>query len=121
MSRTGKVRLFFGDGEHDFRIGVGEAEELDERFSVGLVTVQERVMLVHVATIREVLRIGLTGGGMKPAAAVALVARHVRDGYFLDAAATAAKVIEAAVKGVPEDMPGEPDGEGAATPSPTPG
>ena len=119
MSRSGKLTTFFGDGEHVFRIGVGEAEELDEKFSAGLLHLQERAGVIHVPTIREVLRIGLTGGGMDRQKAATLVNRHCRDGYFLECAQVALKVLDAAVKGVPDDMPGEPEGEGqTTTPSP---
>lgn len=117
MSRTGRIVLRFAGAKRAFRLGVGETEELDELFSAGLMPLLERCAGVHVPTVMAVLRIGLTGAGMHVDKAGALVERHVRDGYFLEAAGVAMKVIDAAAQGVPDDLPGESAGEGAAIPA----
>lgn len=117
MGRTAKVSGFFGDADHDFRIGIGEAEELEDQFGLGLMELMERTAVVHVREIAAVLRVGLVGGGLRKDKAAQLVSRHFAPGYLLEGAELAAKVLAAAVRGVPDDppdpKPGEPDGEGA--------
>ena len=36
MSRTGKIRVFFGDAEHDFCLRIGELIELEEKTGDGV-------------------------------------------------------------------------------------
>jgi hypothetical protein len=109
--RTGRVRLFFGDAEHDFRLGIGEAETLDEETGFGLMDLLERTERIHVKELREILRNGLIGAGMKRETAFRLVTRHLVDGNLIEASGVAAQVLVAAIKGIPDDPPdtlGEP-------------
>lgn len=119
MSRSGKIRRFFGDADYDLKIGIGEAEELDELFQLGLLELIDRAGAVHVRIIRETIRVALVGGGMDKERAATLAARHVADGYFAEAAQLAADVLDAAIRGAPEDPPGEDQGE-VTTPIPSP-
>lgn len=107
MSRSGRLVRFFGDDDHEFKIGIGEAEELDEQLGFGLWEVLERCSSLHLRDIGQVLRVGLVGGGMKRDQAATLVKRHLVDGYFLDCAQVAAAVLEAAIRGAPDDPQGE--------------
>ena len=111
MSRTAKVRRFFGDGDHDFKIGVGEGEELQDLFDCGLLVLLERVSLLRTRDIRETLRCGLVGGGMKPEEAYRLVDRYAVPAYWIENGALAADVIQAALRGTPDEPLGEPKGE----------
>lgn len=119
MSRTGRLSRFFGDADHEFRIGIGEAEEIDEKHGCGLLEALERCSMLHVGVIATVLRVGLVGAGMKRQVAAQLVSRHLVDGYFLECSTLAAAVLDAAVRGVADDPPGEPAGE-TLTPAPSP-
>jgi Phage tail tube protein, GTA-gp10 len=105
--RTARVRLFFGDEEHDFRLGIGEAETLDEETGFGLMELLNRTESIHVRELRAILRNGLIGAGMKREPAFRLVQRHLVEGYLVEAAAVAANILVAAMRGVPDDMPGE--------------
>jgi len=120
MSRTATVSKFFGDRDHDFRIGIGEAEELDEGLGYGLMALLERAPAVHVRELREILRVGLVGGGMRKDLAAVHVNRHFQPGYFNEAAGLVIAILTAALRGAPDDPPGEPDGEGKPMPTPSP-
>src|SRR3954469_23053970 len=90
MSRSAKITLEWADGEYDFRLGIGELRELQEK--------TRRVKNVAgdyeyfgpmrlfdmpsgndwmVQHVQEVIRIGVIGGGTKPVEAVRLVRRYV--------------------------------------------
>lgn len=121
MSRTGRIRRFFGDAEYEFRIRIGEAEELQEAFDCGLMQCMDRVAGLQVGVIKAVLRVGLVGGGMKKEKAARFVDLHLQDGYFLEHGQLAADVLEAAIKGNPDDPvpagePGEGEGPKASGP-----
>jgi hypothetical protein len=87
--RTSKVTLEWGDGEYDFKLGIGELEELEvatrrvrnadgEYVYMGPIAMHESLRdgTCLVRDVREVLRIGLIGGGTKPADARNLVKRY---------------------------------------------
>ncbi len=114
MSRTALVRRFFGDGEHEFRIGVEQAIELQERFDCGLSFTLDHVVAIRIDVIREVLRLGLIGAGMMDERAFRMVDRHVQPGYFADRAKLAFDVVEATLRGAPDETLGESAG-GATT------
>ena len=119
MSRSAVVRQrFFGEGYFDFKLGIGEADLLQDQFDCGLMEMLERIAMVRTRDIKEVLRLGLIGGGMDKEAAFNLVERQVRPGYLAEAAKVAIAVIEAAVRGAPDEPLGESQGEGD-DPSPT--
>lgn len=124
MSRTAKVRnLFFGDGPHDFSLGIAQLEELEETRNSGMFEVYNRLVSEgwRIADIKEPLRLGLIGEGMQPQQAYVLVARNVVPGRLFEAAAVAAKVLAAAIVGAPEEALGEHQGEAdeSSHPSPT--
>ena len=111
-SRNAEISGFFGDGYHAFRIGIGEAEELQELLDCGLMLTLERVTEINVKVIREVLRVGLVGGGMRKEQAFFAVQRHLQPAYLIDAANLAGRVLRAALQGAPDEPSGEPVGEG---------
>src|SRR4051812_43747277 len=90
MSRSAKITLEWADGEYDFRLGIGELKELQEKTRriknsagdyqyFGPMKIYE--MLTNgewnVEDVRETLRIGLIGAGTAPAEAIRLVKRYV--------------------------------------------
>lgn len=112
MSRDASLTLAFGDAEHRFRLALGELRELQEKTKAGPMALLRRLQSGdwRVDDAREILRIGLVGGGLKPVEALALVTRYV-DGFpLLDAVPPAIAVLGAALFGA-ED---EPVGNGAA-------
>lgn len=79
--RPGSVELDFGDGTYTFRLGLGEIEELERKRDLGLFQIVTRLSpqtrTCRLSDISEVIRLGLIGGGSKPADALALVRRYV--------------------------------------------
>lgn len=123
MSRLGAVDLQFGDGEYSFRLRMAQLIELDEKFEVG-----PQKMLVdfsnnsaRVPHVREIIRLGLIGGGMKPSEAFALVKNYVDQRPLMESVMHAQVILAAAVVGLPEDEPpGKPEApEGASEPTRT--
>ena len=78
MSADGSISLIWGDGEHVFRLAIGQFRELQEkvngrRLALGGQMVGPMSLLNQLRAndawpddIRDVLRLGLIGGGMKP-------------------------------------------------------
>jgi hypothetical protein len=120
MSRTSKVRHFFGDGEHDFQLNIGELVELEEDLDAGAGLVRARLTPsislpfgeVRVKDIRSVLRLGLVGAGMPKERAWLMVDRHVRAGDLGECALLAYLVVSRALAGSEEEPAGEPKGRG---------
>jgi hypothetical protein len=120
MSRTSKVRRFFGDADHDFQLNIGELVELEEDLNAGAGLVRARLTPglqlpfgeARVKDIRTVLRLGLVGGGMPKERAWLMVERHVRGGDLGECALLAYVVVSAALVGSPEEALGERKGRG---------
>ena len=76
MSADGGVTLIWGDGENKFRFAIGQFRELQERINqrrvaIGAPLVGPMTLLASLRAndawpddVRDVLRIGLIGGGM---------------------------------------------------------
>lgn len=87
MSRHGAVELDWADGTYTFRLAIDQIEELEEKAStaagrdVSLFAISAALSPTlrnpRLVYIREVLRLGLIGGGMKPVDALAKVRRYV--------------------------------------------
>lgn len=107
MSRLGAVDLQFGDGEYPFRLRMAQLIELDEKFEVG----PQRMLIDfgndngRVPWTREIIRLGLIGGGMKPAEAFAKVKNYVDQRPFMESVMHAQVILASAVVGLPEDEP----------------
>lgn len=113
MSRSAKITLEWADGEYDFRLGIGELKELQEKTRrmknavgdyqyFGPMKIYE--MLTNgewnVEDVRETLRIGLIGAGTAPAEAIRLVKRYVDElPDWTVNCKVAANVVAAAVLG----------------------
>lgn len=116
MSADGGVTMVWADGEHRFRLAIGQLRELQEKTGVGPQRLYERIFTGdwHVDDLRETIRLGLIGGGAKPTDAVKLVERYV-DGRPLNESRVPAQVIlVAALSGVPDDVVGKAEPENAA-------
>jgi hypothetical protein len=81
MSRHGAVELDFGDGTFTFRLGLEEIEELEEKRDASLFALARRLdpamRDARLADIKEVIRLGLVGGGTAPTAALRLIRRYI--------------------------------------------
>jgi hypothetical protein len=81
MGRHAAIDMPWADGFYTFRLGLEQIEELEEKRDASLFALFRRlspdVRDARLADIREVLRIGLIGGDMKPVDAMLLVRRYI--------------------------------------------
>lgn len=115
MSADGSIDLDWADGHHRFRLALGQLRELQEkingpRVALGATPIGPFTLLqLAVARdlwpqeVREIVRLGLIGGGMKPIDALALVIRYVDERPLLESLPPAALILRAALVGVPDD------------------
>lgn len=104
-ARDALVRLDFGDDEHAFRLRIGELRELQELCDAGPPVVFARLgsASYRVEDVRETIRLGLVGGGMKAVDAMRLVRRYVDEIPAWAANASLAYIILGASLFGPED------------------
>lgn len=121
MSRDGSVTFAWGDGDHRFRLAIGDLIALEESLSVSpfIVLSRLRAGVPMIRDAREVLRFGLIGGGMTPVAAGLLVKRWSDERPPSESLGPAAVVLAAGLYGVPDDDPGKSP-EAAEGPTPPP-
>lgn len=105
MSRNADVTLEWGDGEYKFRLAVGGLRELQEKCGdVGPGVIFESTLNVignwKVDYIREPIRIGLIGGGLKPPEALRLVKIYVDGRPLAENLPVANAIVGAALFGV---------------------
>lgn len=105
MIRHGSITTNWGDGSHDFRLGLAEIEEIEAKCdkSLFVIAAELRGRMAKLAEIREVLRCGLIGGGMAPVAALTLVRRYLDERPMVESVATAYAVAVAGLARVHGD------------------
>ena len=115
----GSVTLQFGDGEYPFRLAYGQFRELQEtvnrpRLEVGAPSIGALNLAEALRTggawpsdAREVIRLGLIGGGMKADRALVLVKRYVENKPFYPSMLLAQAILMTALIGPPEDPVGK--------------
>ena len=118
-AEDGSVSLQFGDGEYIFRIAFGQWRELQEsinkpRLEIGEQPIGPMVLLRALLEgnawphdVREVIRLGLIGGGMKTDRALVLVKRHVEGRPYFQSMPAARKILQYAMFGPPDDPVGK--------------
>jgi hypothetical protein len=117
--------LDWGDGETTFRLGWGEIEKLQEARDCGPYVLLDRLHsgTWRVEDIREVIRWGLIGGGMKHADAVKQIRLYVERFAPADNLEAAQRIMRIGTFGVSDETVGEPEAanpaENASTISPT--
>ncbi len=100
--RTARIKLFFGDGEHVFRMRFEQLEELQDKLEQGPM----RTLMNFESTdwspksVFEVIRLGLIGGGKTPAEAFALAKRYCVERPLGESLPVAGAVLSAALVGV---------------------
>lgn len=117
MSATAAITLAWGDGEHTFRLAIGQLRELQEKCNAGPFEIADRLETKRwrIDDLREVLRLGLIGGGKAPAEALTLVRRYVDERPFAENVYPAYSVLLAALVGAPDDPVGKAPAEEAKT------
>lgn len=118
-AEDGSVSLQFGDGEYIFRIAFGQWRELQEsinrpRLEIGEQPIGPMVLLRALLEgnawphdVREVIRLGLIGGGMKSDRALVLVKRHVEGRPYFQSMAAGRTILQYAMFGPPDDPVGK--------------
>jgi hypothetical protein len=109
MSGDGSVTRLWGDGEHRFRLRIGELRQLEEKRDSGCLEIWLRLGSGkwRIDDIFEVLRLGLIGGGMAPPLALGLVAKYVTNEDFFAQSLAAREVLAHALFGSPDDPVGK--------------
>jgi hypothetical protein len=122
VSRSARVTLEWGDGDHLFFLGVDQLLELDELCGVGPGFLLGKVLQGvygnwKARELREVLRLGLIGGGAAAPAAARLVKRYFDsvDRPIGESLVQVQVILEACLIGVEDDTPGERAGESLTT------
>jgi len=105
QNRNGQIELDFGDGTYSFRLGWGELQKLQEACDAGPFAIFDRLgdKSFKVQDIREVLRLGLIGGGLEPSKALSLVRDWIEERPLLENVPIAQVVLSAALVGAPEE------------------
>lgn len=117
MSADAKTTFVWGDAEHTFRLAIGQLRELQDKTGAGPFSLLRRLMDGdwRVDDLREVLRLGLIGGGLKPPEALALVQRYVDARPLMENWQPAQAILAAALYGDPGDPVGKAGPEETAT------
>lgn len=113
MSRTAKITLVWGDGEHLFRLRIGELIELQEKCDAGPAFILERLATSRwkVEDVRETIRLGLIGGGLDPLKALTLVKRYVDERPLQENINHAYAIVASAIVGAEDEMLGKSEGK----------
>lgn len=110
MSANGSITFDWADGEHTFRLAIGHLRELQDKTDCGPMQVFDRLSSKswRVDDVREVIRLGLIGGGMKPLDALVLTKRYVDEQgiNLVENALAAQNILLAALVGVRDDQVG---------------
>lgn len=103
---TAKIALRWGDGVHDFRLGIAEWQMIDSKCDVGPQELYKRFTLGiwKVAELRETMRCALIGGGLKPIEASKLVEQYIDGRPLMESINHAIAIIGVAILG-PQDDP----------------
>lgn len=108
MSRDASITIAWADGEHRFRLAIGQLRELQEKCDAGPAEIAARLSngRWRLNDVRETIRLGLIGGGMAPGDAHKLTVRYVDERPWLESVQPAQAVLMAALVGVPEEPVG---------------
>ena len=118
-AEDGSVSLQYGDGEYIFRIAFGQWRELQEsinkpRIEIGEAPIGPMALLRALLDgnawphdVREVIRLGLIGGGMKSERALVMVKRYVEGRPYFQSMPTARTILQYAMFGPPDDQVGK--------------
>lgn len=109
MSADGSVEIEWADGTHKFRLPLGQLRELQDKCNAGPAEILNRLRLQtwRVDDVREIIRLGLIGGGVPPLDALTLVVRYVDQRPWMESVPTATAILLAALVGIPDNQPGK--------------
>jgi len=104
-NRNGQIELDFGDGTYSFRLGWGELQKLQEACDAGPFAIFNRLgdYSFKAQDVREILRLGLIGGGLEPTKALQLVRDYVEERPLMENVPLCQAVLGSALVGAPEE------------------
>ncbi|MBK3396414.1 MULTISPECIES: gene transfer agent family protein [Methylobacterium] len=110
MSRDGHVDLDLDGTTHRFRLAIGDLEALQEATGLGPAALLQRLhagLSYRFRDVRDVLRLGLIGGGV-PVPRAHAIARRLDGLPCIALIAKAALVLAAALEGAEDEPVGRP-------------
>jgi Phage tail tube protein, GTA-gp10 len=108
------LELEWGDGLHKFALPIGQARELEDKRDAGLNRILQRLSGPDwkIDDIREVVRLGLIGGGqVKPTDAHLLCVRYIDNRPFMESRLHAQAIVMKALVGDPTDQVGKSEAD----------
>lgn len=114
----GAIEIDWPDETHKYWLRWGELRALQDKTGRGPWEIFERFATrkFHVDEVREVVRLGLEGGGCAPGTALQLVKRYVEERPIAESLPMAQAILAAAIMGVPdEDLDKVKENGGKAT------
>lgn len=106
MANTyGSVWIDWPDERRKYHLRWGELRALQDETGRGPWEIFDRIATrrFHVQEIREVIRLGLEGGGCASGTALNLVRRYVEERPIAESVPLAQTILGAAISGVPEE------------------
>ncbi|MBB3944703.1 hypothetical protein GGQ73_000628 [Rhizobium skierniewicense] len=109
--RDGRIEFDWADGTYSFRLAWGQLAELQEKCDAGPYVVLQRLHSGswRIEDITNIIRLGLIGAGLQPAAALKLVRAYVEDHPPMENLIPAQVILSASLMGAPEEKVGEDD------------
>nr|WP_205919222.1 gene transfer agent family protein [Rhizobium binae] len=104
------VEADFADGTYKFGLSWALASEWEKDTNRSLMATFLQAARIHVATmgdIREIVRLGLIGGGTEPAKALRLVRAYVEERPAVENFPLMISILDAFLNGHPEPTPTE--------------
>lgn len=102
------VEADFADGSYKFGLSWALASEWEKDQNRSLMATFLQAARIHVATmsdIREIIRLGLIGGGIEPAKALRLVRTYVEERPAVENFPLMISILDAFLNGQPEPAP----------------
>lgn len=115
MNRHGAIEITWAGGDHTFRLGLDEVEELEAATDTSIFLLHSSMTsatpFAKLKTYSETIRVGLIGGGMSPVEARLMVRRFVDQRPLVESVALAAVIIRAGLERVHTNEVDAPSGE----------
>lgn len=117
MIKHGSTDFAWADGHYTFRLAIGHWREIRDKTGAGPYELYERVVRRKwfVDDLREVIRLGLIGGGQTPTDALKLVQAYVDERPLLEAVPVALAIMAAALVAPEGDAPKKAKRRGGET------
>lgn len=122
MARDATINLPWPDQRRDYRLGIGQLRELQEKCNKGPLEILSDLQTGRwrFDDILQPIRLGMVGGGLGPSEAVLLSERHVIPGRLGECSLIAMAIVGAAITGAPDErikMPKEATKPGKEEPA----